>query len=148
MNAKDKKELLENPEAFVASMQEKHAAELAAKDEAHAAELAAKDEAHAAELAAKGEAHAAELAAKGEAHAAEMKELKAESSKSAAKLEKLTNEIPGTAKVGGKVFKFKTGFKFFILKGKKIAAVDALKDADLMTELVEIGFGGIEEVEK
>jgi len=60
--------------------------------------------------------------------------------------------VKGTAKVGGKTYRFKDGYtrtrNVTARPAVLIASEDALKDAKLMKHLVTIGYGGIEEVVK
>lgn len=79
---------------------------------------------------------------------ADNKALKAENAKVSKDLAKINNEVPGSFEMeDGRVVKFKKGFVKVNLKGKITDSVDALKDADMMNHLVEIGFGGIEIIE-
>jgi hypothetical protein len=61
---------------------------------------------------------------------------------------KLNNEVPGTFidNKTKKVYKFKKGFLQFKRNGKQLISEEVIKDAKLMKDLVEDGFGGIEEV--
>lgn len=92
-----------------------------------------------------------EMAAKIAELQAENKDLKKANKEATKKVAKLTNEVPGSFKHENGIVKFKKGFVAFKIswKGKvqKIESVEALKDAELMNHLVEIGFGGIEIVE-
>lgn len=87
-----------------------------------------------------------EMAAKLKALEAENKSLKKENAAKTKDLMKVNKEVPGTFELDGKTYKFKTGFLKFNLAGKVHNSEEAIKDAELMTKLVELGFGGIEEV--
>jgi chromosome segregation ATPase len=54
--------------------------------------------------------------------------------------------VEGTAKVGGKTFRFKEGFVKTRYKGQVVASADLLEDKEAMEYLVKIGYGGLEEV--
>lgn len=84
------------------------------------------------------EAENGELASSNEALEAEIAELKKDPS-----ADKI---VKGTIQIGNKTFGFQKGHKSFNYKGVVYMSEEAIKDKALMTELVKMGYGGLEVV--
>lgn len=152
MNKEEKAKLAADPEGFVTELKATHEEALKAKDATHEAALNANNEAHATELQETTNA----LEAEKTAHAESLKVKDATILELQDALKKSATEdnrgiVAGTFESEtGKVVAFKKGFVKVRYRGEIYNSADLISKkeyAPIMENLIEIGFGGFEEVE-